>query len=300
MNYTKLTTEIRAILAFMDANIDKVEEISAHLQERIYQMLVREIQLFDTIEGRLTPSRDFKLRILDIERKIYDILGQKNYTNTIADFVDTFQTIEARNLKIHKTFNDLDVAITAVKPARQLLYQQALDGLTSGLAEAYVSPVKYLMISSVTSGSSINDALELLEKWDKNEMVTGKFTNNATPAPNLQRYATQLARDSAYAVQRTQNNIIKDRYGLNRLAYVGSVVEDSRPSCEYVVSLKRPVTYQEIEGLLKGDIPPEAMKFAPKPTAKSFLQGVIPGTDINNFTQRCFGYSCRHQAMPIR
>lgn len=300
INYTKLTSEIRALLAYMDANVDKVTDISEKLQERIYQMLVREITLFDTIEGKLSPQRDFKLRILDIENRIYRILEQKNYLETVTGFVDTFQTIEARTLKIHKTFNDLDVAITAVKPQRQLLYQQALDGFTKSLATSYVEPAKYLLISQVTGGASIKDALEQLDLWNNDKMVTGKFTNNASPAPSLTKYATQLARDSAYAVSRNTNNIIKDKYGLDAIAYVGGVVEDSRPVCEYLVSLKRDIKLSEIQELLDGNIPPEAMKFSPKPTKKAFLQGVIPGTDATNFCSRCGGYSCRHSAWPVR
>lgn len=300
MNYTKLTAELRALLAYMDANIDKVTDISEHLQERIYQLLVKELHLFDTVEGKLTPSRDFKLRILDIEDKIYKILGQKNYVDTITGFVDTFQTIEARTLKLHKTFNDLDVAITAVKPARQLLYEQAYEGLTSGLATAYVEPVKYLLISNVTGGASIQDGLEMLDMWNNDKMVTGKFTVDGTPAPSLKKYATQMARDSAYSVSRTANNIIKDKYGLDAIAYVGGVIEDSRPICEYIVSLKRPVLLTEIDALFNGKIPPEAMKFAEHPTKKAFLQGTIPGTDGENFAQRCGGYNCRHSALPVR
>lgn len=300
MNYTKLTAEIRAILAYMDANIDKVADISEHLQERIYQMLVREIQLFDTVEGRLSPSRDFKLRILDIENKMYQVLGQKNYTETIQSFVDTFQTIEDRNIKLHRTFNEIDVAITQVKPVRQLLYQQAYDGLTSGLASAYVEPAKYLLISQVTGGASINDALQQLDMWNSDKMVTGKFTTDGKPAPNLKKYATQLARDSAYSVNRNINNIVKDKYELSAVAYVGGLRKDSRPICEYLVSLKRPIELIEIEELFKGNIPAAAMKFAEKPTVKGFLQGTIPGTNAENFCQRCGGYSCLHQAMPVR
>lgn len=300
MNYTKLTAEMRALLAFMDANVDKVADISEHLQERIYLMLVREIQLFDTIEGRLSPSRDFKARILDIENRIYNILGQNNYTETIQGFVDTFQTIEDRNIKIHRTFNEIEVAITAVKPTRQLLYQQAMDGLTSGLATAYVEPAKYLLMSQVTGGASIGDALEQLELWNNDKMVTGKFTTDGKPAPSLTKYATQLARDTAYAVQRNQNNIIKDKYGLDAVAYVGGLRRDSRPICEYIVSLKRPVLLTEIDSLFAGDIPQQAMKFAEKKTKKGFLQGTIPGTNGENFCQRCGGFNCLHQSLPVR
>lgn len=300
MTYTQLTAEMRAILAYMDANIEKVEEISEHLQERIYQMLVREITLFDTVEGYLTPSRDFKARILDIENKIYKILGQKNYTETVQYFVDTFQTIEQRNVKLHKSFNDIEVGITQVRPTTALLYEQAYDGLTSGLATAYVQPAKYLLMSQVTGGASINDALKQLEMWNDDKMVTGKFTQDGKPAPNLKRYATQLARDSAFAVNRNVNNIVKDKYDLTAIAYVGGVRRDSRPICEYLVSLKRPILLTEVDALFAGNVPPEAMKFAEEKTKKGFLQGTIPGTNGDNFTQRCGGYNCLHQAMPVR
>jgi hypothetical protein len=131
-------------------------------------------------------------------------------------------------------------------------------------------------------------------------MVTGKFTVDGHPAPNLKKYATQLARDSAFAVNRNVNNIVKDKYALEAVAYVGGVRKDSRPICEYLVSLKRPILLTEIGALFAGDIPSEAMKFAEKPTKKGFLQGTVPGTNGDNFCQRCGGFNCLHSSLPVR
>ena len=300
MDYNNLDRELKELIIFIDGHIDSVENISATLQQRIYNLLLSEIEKFDTENGRLIAGTDFRKRILAIESKMLEILGQKNYEKVIDDFVNIFEQIEDRNIILQRSFNELEIKLKDVRPSRLLLYEQALEGLTSAVNEAYVQPVKYLLMQQVTAGLTIKESKELLDRWDKGELVLGKYTQDAKPTPNLQKYATRIARDSAYGVHRTFNNMVKDKYELTAIAYVGGLVSDSRPICEYLVNLKRPILLSEIEDLFLGKIPPQAMVYAEKPTKKSFLQGTIPNTNATNFCQYCGGYNCRHQAFAVK
>lgn len=302
MSYNDGVAGLLDIIGFMDSRINTVEEIAARLQERIYDLLIREIQLFDIIEGRLSPGADFRKRILLMEQKILDIVGQKNFANAVISLTDGFETVEAKNMALQKLLNNVDVKPMDVKPDRLLTYERAIDALSAnkGINSAYVQPVKYLMAQQVTSGASVKDALGIIEKWNAGEMVKGKFTQDGAPTPNLQKYSTQVARDSIYGVHRSFNNIVKDKYGLKSVIYVGTVVKDSRPLCEYLVSLKRPILLSEIADLFAGKIPDAAMAFAEKKTKEGFLQGTVPGTNADNFCQYCGGYNCLHQSLAVK
>lgn len=302
MNYREANKELKDIILYMDEGIDGIATISEHLQERIYELVLREIQLFDIVNGRLSPGVDFRKRILLVEQKILEILGQKNYANAVDKFLARFENVEYKNTVLQSLFNDIDVKPMDVKPDRLLTYERAKDALShnTGLNVSYVQPIKYLMAQQVAGGNGIKEALEVVEAWNKGLMVKGKFTADGTPTPNLQKYATQVARDSIYGVHRSFNNIVKDKYGLESIIYAGGLVADSRPLCEYLISLRRPIKLSEIDELFNGKIPPEAMKFAPKPTKEHFLQGTVPGTNADNFCSYCGGYNCTHNALAVR
>lgn len=302
MNYRDAYKELKDIIAFMDGKVEGIAEISETLQERIYNLIVREIQLFDVVNGRLTAGVDFRKRILLIEQRISEIVGQKNFSNEIDKLLNSFESVERRNITFQSIFNDIGVKPMDVKPDRLLTYERAKDALSAntGINVAYVQPIKYLIATQVTSNAGINDALKIIEAWNKGEMVKGKFTNDGTPTPNLQKYATQVARDSIYGVHRGFNNIVKAKYGLGNIIYAGGLVKDSRPLCEYLVSLRRPIALEEIGELFKGKIPPAAMAFAEKPTKEGFLQGTVPGTNADNFCEYAGGINCQHQAIAVR
>lgn len=282
MDYNKASEELQGLLAYMDAHIGDVTDISTNLQERIFKVIYNELLLFDTLQGRITAGPDFKKRILLIEQRIYDVLGQNNYADVIDKFTLSFQTIEDMNIALQRDINDLTVAVSKISPIRKLVYEQTKDALTSALAPAYIEPAKMLLMQQATSGAGIQDSIALLEKWNAGELASGKLTQG-TPTPNLQQYNTQVARDSAYGLHRNFNNIVKDTYGLTSFIYVGNIIKDSRPLCKHLVGLQRPIKLSELPKLLK-----------------AFPEGLYPDTTKDNFLNVCGGYSCRHQALAVR
>lgn len=282
MDYRKAKSELLALHNYMDANIDKVAEISATLQERIYKLLLSRLNDFDSAEGKLVASQDYRRKILDIERRVNKILGQQNYKESINSFLNSFQEIEDRNVVLQRTFNQIEVNRKVLTPSRLLLYEQAADALSPALADVYVQPAKMLLMQQITSGATLSETQTMLKNWNEGEYNSGRL-GNGVKAPALDKYATQIARDSAYGVHRNINNIVKDKYGLERFVYVGGVIADSRPFCIHLVALNRPIALEEIP-----------------PLVKKFPDGLYPNTSKRNFMQVCGGYSCRHQAMAVR
>lgn len=282
MDYPTLISDIRELLNYMDGNIDAVTDVAAPIQRQVYELLRRELMKFEITDGNLVPQQDLRKRLIHIEDEIERITGVKIWDDKITEFLSTFQTIEDRNIAMQAKHNDIKVQRSLLTPARRLIYDQAEYALTQGVKLSYVEPVKFVLMQQVTSGASITDALELLKKWDAGELSKGRYTNDM-PAPNLQKYATSIARGATYGVDRTTNSIIKDRYKLNGFVYAGGLREDSRPLCEHLVGLKRPISFEELPPLLA-----------------LYPQGLIAGTDVTNFIQNCGGYNCLHRAFPTR
>jgi hypothetical protein len=130
----------------------------------------------------------------------------------------------------------------------------------------------------VTTGISIKDSQRILNNWNKGETV-----GNVRPVINLQRYATQIARDSSYQYHGAINEVIAQEYKLDSFIYTGDLIRDSRPLCQHLVRLRRTIKLDEMPALIK-----------------KYPQGLYPNTSKKNFIQLRGGYNCRHSAFAVK
>lgn len=274
--------DIESLLIYMDTQIDNLQSVSIPIQKKIYDIVVAEMLKFEQSDGAFVANQDLNARLVDVQKKIEAALNIKVWRTGITDFLQTFQTIQQRNIQLHRDYNQLKVDTSLLNPARKFIYEQAKYKLTTSVRSEYVEPVKFLLMQQVTGGTSITDALEMLKKWNAGELSQGKYTNN-NPAPNLERYATQIARDTAYSTDRTLSGIIKERYRLDHFIYVGGLIKDTRPLCRALVAMPQPVSFEQIPQLIV-----------------AYPQGLIAGTNSKNFIENCGGYNCRHKAFPVR
>ncbi len=267
----------------MQKAVRGVEGAAAKAQAEVYEALREAIQRFEISDGRLVRGQAMAARLAKLESEIARVVGSSAYGKPIREYLGTFTTIEARSVAMQRTFNDVEVETAKLSPARKFVHERAkyfLEG--AGLSDAYIQPAKYLLMQQVTTGMSIADALKMLERWDAGELTDGKQTAGRQ-TPNLQRYATQLARDTMYQYNGTVQDIIRTEYGLDAFIFTGDVIADTRPLCRHLVRLDRPITWDELPALLT-----------------RYPQGVIRGTTAENFAVYRGGYNCRHVVLAVR
>lgn len=276
------TQDIEDFLNYIDGKIEALNEVAIPIQKKIYDIVRAEMLKFEQSDGVFVADQDLNIRLIEVQKKIEAALNVKVWRNGITDFLQTFQTIEDRNIQLQRDFNQLKIDKKLLTPARKFIYEQAKYKLTTSVRSEYVEPIKYLLMQQVTGGTSITDALKMLERWNEGDLSQGKFTNN-NPAPNLTKYTTQIARDTAYSTDRTLNGIIKERYGLTHFIYAGGVIKDTRPICRALLSMGGRIPFTELPALIN-----------------AYPQGLIAGTNQFNFIENCGGYNCRHKAFPVR
>lgn len=272
----------QALLALMDYNITGIESLSATIQSEVYKIVQEELQRFEIIDGFLSPEQDLRIRLIRIHDRIQEQFDVSIWDDSIKKYLEVFDTILIENIRMHKKYNDIDVNSKLLTPQKVYIRDQSKQALISGIATEYIDPVVFLVNQQAVQGASIKDALDILDEWNKGEASNGKYTNGMK-APNLTRYATQIARDASYSFDRNVNTIIADRYGLDAFTYAGGIIEDSRPLCKNLVLLNRPILFDELPPLLR-----------------QYPQGLYPDTTKDNFIQKCGGYSCRHRAFPVK
>lgn len=281
MNLKELESALQELGRIMDDSVIGVSDAAEKAQQEIYAAATAMLNRFATQDGRFTGTDNYRARLNLLEDEINKVLDNI-YAPAISDYLDTFSTIEETNIALHKSYNDLEVDVKKLAPARRLVYDRTRYYLKQGIRESYVMPAKLLLMQQVTTGITLEDAEKQLRQWDQGKYTTGNAPAGR-PAPNLQRYAVQLSRDSLYQFDGQINNIVKNEYDLNAFIYVGDIIEDSRPLCRHLVSLHRKIFTSELPELLQ-----------------QFPEGLYPDTNEDNFMVYRGGFSCRHQTFAVR
>lgn len=281
--YNEMEDGVISLAKYIDGTVDGFELSAVSVQATIYNLIQEQILKFEISDGFFVNSQDLRPRLAIIEKKIMAVLGGKEYKTSVKDFLFNFDNIQERTLDLHKTFSNVDIKTSEFTPAKQIIYDRAVDGLinSGAIATEYVRPVKQLIANNILQGSSISKTVTALENWDKGNLSSGRLTNG-TPTPNFTRYATQIARDTAFGVNRSTNEIIKEKFGFSRFIYAGTIVKDSRPLCRHLVGLNRPIELSEMPPLIS-----------------AYPQGLYPNTTKVNFVNNCGGYNCLHICHPM-
>lgn len=282
MSIDELRAALSGLNTIMDSVVDGVHLSSEEAQQLIYEIILEQLNQFEVKDGRFVTTQNYAARLAVITRKINEVLGDV-YEPSIKEYLAAFFTIDQTNTLLHRSYNQLEIEKELYTPIRKAIYNQAEYYLTSGLQDAYIQPAKFLLMQAVSSGMSIKDAERLMRNWNEGTYSDGAKLASDRPTPRLQTYATQLARDSMFTYQGTIQEVIKDRYGLQKFIYTGGLVKDSRPFCKHLVSLRRKITLDEIPDLVK-----------------KYPDGLKPNTTKKNFLEVRGGYSCRHNAMVVR
>lgn len=281
MNIQELRTAVRELLSYMDRNVSEVEYAATQAQQRIFNLLFQSLDSFNIEDGKFVIGAPYAHRISALTREIERIL-ESTYRPAITQYLNAYSTLDQANATFQLSYNELEVNVSKLTAARQTVYSQASYYLNNALAEAYIQPAKYILMQQVTTGATIKDAQRILRSWDAGKLSDGRLASNR-PSPNLQRYSTQIARDSIYKANTAINEVIAREYGLDHFIYVGSLVEDSRALCRHIVNEDRIMSLDEMPALIK-----------------KYPQGLYPNTTKENFINVVGGFSCGHIAVPVK
>lgn len=283
MTIQELTKTLNELEETITESVDLLGVSAKEAQEKIYKLLKQAVTEFELTDGRFVGSQNLAKRFAALESKIYGIVGDV-YLPSVKDYLGTYSTIDDVTRSLHKSYNRLEIEKELFTPSRRAIYDQSEYYLSKGLADSYVRPAKYLLLQQVSQGITIKDSLRILKNWNDGELTASKGNlASGEPVPTLQKYATQIARDTAFQYEGAIQNVIADKFQLDTFIYTGGIIKDSRPFCRHLVGLKRKIKLSEVPKLLE-----------------QFPQGTIPDTTKENFYQRRGGYSCRHSAFPVR
>lgn len=247
-------------------------------QSEIYEEIIK---ILEPISSRnyLVYDREAVKMINAIEDKIKRILTKTGYKERVTGYLLNFDKVKEVNIKIQSSINKIDISGIGLTNLQRGAQQQAINNLLgAGLNTNFIQPIKDVIFQHAVSGAGVADtelALKAVIKGDSERLG------------RLDRYVTQMARDSINGYDGLIQQRILNEFELDAFSYEGSIIKDSRPQCVRWV--------KEFNGVLKISELDKEIKWA-----YNNGSGMIPNTTVDNFAVNRGGYSCRHSCTAIR
>lgn len=248
-------------------------------EKKIFKAVKDHLSKFNKTGGKFDFDETNVNLVNEVDQIMIDTLQGSTYPDQVSKYLQNFDTVTELNSQIHSKLNgiDPDELRDLVDPAKQQFAEETLNGLTgAGMDAEFVDPVRQELFKNIVAGANSTEVEQALRN-----MIEG----DAARLGGLERYVGQVTRDALNQYDGTVNARIANEFGLDAFQYVGSLIDDSRAQCRKWVSM---------EVLLKEDLPTLIS------SAFSNGQGMIPGTNSDNFAVYRGGYNCRHQAIPFK
>ena len=251
--------------------VKSIPDIQAALYERIQSWILT----LDTKGGKLDTEQVILEKIAQLEDVINSELRASGYGGEVRNYLRNFDQIDKLNQDLHLDFNDIRVTPNQIGPVRERMVGVTVDTMAgNGLDANFKQPLKDIVRKNIVFGSTVSDT---------EEAVRGYILGDQERLGRLDRYAKQIARDSIQQYDGAVNNEIREVYGMDKVAYVGSLIQDSRPQCVRWVG-QGTIAFEDLQQEIDW--------------ANTNGTGMIPGTTPSNFTIFRGGFNCRHEAIP--
>lgn len=234
--------------------------------------------------------------INSISKKLTRLILTDQYLNEVKDFVKTFNEVTVLQNEYWKSIEDTFTPKTLLKEIRNQTIQNTIEGLTkAGIGANITTQIKAILKTNITTGGSY-------------EALTNQLREALTDTPKsdgvLSRYAKQITSDAINQYNRQYTQAASAGLGFSWFAYRNSDIKTTRCFCDAMTD-KVYFHITEVPDLLKG----KGLRCEDKSTGKSIPipiydktglpQGMIDGTNPENFFVYAGGYNCRHSIDPV-
>lgn len=287
--------EFSDILDKINDSIKGINKGIPSIQRDIYDSLLEDLSKLDLQDGKIKTTVKNLSLINSIKNKLNRLVLTDEYLADVKSFVKSFN--EITNLQnqywrgIEKTFKP--------KPLLQAIRQQAILDVVQKLTEAGIAanisdPLIDILKTNITAGGSYKALTAQLRE---------NLVNTQTPG-TLEKYVGQITTDAVNQYSNQYTQIVSSDLGYEWFKYDNTDILTTRPFCDGMTD--RPYFHiSEVPALLKADgltyVNKKTGKREPVPIyAKTGLpNGMIPGTNPENFFIRRGGYNCGHSIRPV-
>lgn len=306
MNLKSLIKQKDDILFSADEDLIKaIQKLEKGLREKLLSILAK----MDKSGGSFVTDSEYNQELIQsLSKEIKKYMSSAQFTAPTEKYMNLFRDLDEVNNQIFTATTKRFKAATARKligPLRAGLVDTIADNLTNpaSITNAISPIIKRTLFRQILLGTTFKQAEDEFLR-----LLPG--TGNAGL---LQRYTTQIVRDSINQYDGAVQQKVSEEIGLNAFMFVGSIIETSRPGCIHMVYAPDGVEicrgsgknrscrleanrFADIVlpggGFLVKDIPTIIQK-------NKNDSGWNPDTTADNYLVYRNGFNCRHQTVPF-
>lgn len=248
------------------------------------ELLIKELTINN---GNIVQDVANLKRLNEIYKKLKDVTIPPEYKQRVVAFGRSFNTVTNIQNEYFTALLGEYTAPAIIAEIKNLAISETVAALTEqGINSAITNNIGSLIKESIETGGKYTDLTKQLAQF-----INGDKDNIGA----YEKYVNQITIDAINTYSANYNKAVTDDLGLEWFMYVGALVGDSREFCQRLVG-KRYVHKSELPEIIKGNIDGVQV---PIYARTGLPQGMIAGTNENNFQTRRGGYRCNHQLMPI-
>lgn len=259
---------------------DFVSGLPALQKQQFNQVYAMLKDLAIDVEGNIKNTIENLKVIGRIKNQLASIVDLPQYQDKVVELQNAFASVD----KIQTTYylNSFDgfSKPKSIAKLQSVAFDSTVDQLTQAeINENVVNSAAEIVESHITDGDSfLNMVDELKTSMLGNKEVDSKFIS----------YAKQTINDMLSGFARNYHNIVTSDLGIEWFEYIGALMDTSRPIC-IALTHKHYIHKSELAGIAKGLV--DGVQIS--------REGMMPGTTGQNFINRCGGWNCDHQMIPI-
>jgi hypothetical protein len=269
---------VQSIEASIGEFVDGLPEMEKHLFDRVYAILK---ELSVDSEGKIKPTISNLKLISSVEQELETIVDDPKYQDKVFGLKDAISEVKNVQTTYYKaSFEEFDKEPGVVKQYEKQAFESTVDDLTeAGIKENVINDASEIVEQHIRDGMPFSDLVETLKE---------RMISRGGEDSKLVSYAKQTINDTLSGFGRNYHKIVTSDLGLEWFEYVGTLVEASRPFCIGMVK-KHYIHVSELGKAVAGGFS----------SPKGSKEGMMKGTTKDNVVDRCGGWNCNHQLVPV-
>ena len=285
MSLQQISREKAQIIRNADSQFS---EQMKRVEDRLVKTIKQKLSQFEMANGKLSTRSKTNTELLARMQSITKrALSESKYYDYVRNYLGNFDKIADLNQKAAQIIVGQTIKPSTINAFKKIEIDRIAKNLVKpdGVQANIVDDIQRLLFKHVTTGISYEDAsVEIVN------LVQGLDGKQGL----VERYSSQIARDSINRYNGTINNVLQAEFELDGFRYVGSLIETSRQACEFLVEGTGPMEQFMRDGAYRiADLPEIIEKL-------KNMSGWNPETTPTNFFELRGGFNCRHEAIPIK
>ena len=281
---------LQELIDHIEGSINTFGKRMPGVQEDVFNTVLDLTGDLETSNGRIKPSvKNIKI-ISKIKAELNKVIFNGKYDEDLLQLIDSYEQITKLQNQYFSTIVGKFTVPTVLKEVQKLSIEILVDSLgKEGVGEAFVNPIKKILIQNVTTGGSKKEFLQ-----QAREYILGPKGGDGA----LVKYTGQIVTDALNQYSANYSQIISDDLGFEWFAYVGSLKETSREFCKVLAEdpCVRYFHISQFDEIISGKI---CGRQLPLYDVTGLPYGLMPGTNAANFRVLRGGYRCNHQIGPV-